>query len=853
MPDWSIAIIDSGGQTQFLPNPLDAKVNDTVSWGNRTTRVQSLAISGVAWGDIQPGNSSDLFTPTSAGVVTYTCTSGSQTARGTINVTVLLLCFLLMGLFTAPARAQSGTPIDCAPLVGQPLQPPPTIGRIDSDPMKPSIVRGSLVTAGTLERIAVTKTLAAGPVLPNIQCFQQWFRAYSKDQPRGSQDPRTTTVLNPLPGPIIRGRVGDLVELTFVNAIDKTNFNKADSGRCDQNDKILNGQKVNIYPGTDKYPDCFNESIITNVHYHGTHTNPSSTGDNVFLEIAPWPRDPSGNLLPDFPQPRAALSDFFTACEAQYPAPRNTAKQWPRLFSQAPQSYQNWVNSTVQNFGPAGWFDQNQRAVLNGAWPQYLVGAAPYCFQLPDYTPATWPPAPQASLHSAHAEGAGSSEHDVSQDPTSPLIMGQAPGTHWYHAHKHGSTTINVSNGMTGVFIIEGKYDDEIDDGYGKNITKQVMVIQQIGGLPHLERGSGTQPYFSVNGQLQPTIAMRPGEVQMWRIANTSSRAGAFFLAPTTQANCLTTTNTLAWKQLAQDGVQFNDTNYNASWNNCGAFLLASGNRADLLVKAPSTAGTYAVLVNNTVDPSDRGPTATKLTLLNVIVSGTANSMIFLPHAPSFPPFLADIQASEVKATRRLVFASSALNATTNAPPPPSQHTIDGKLFDGEVGAAVVMNQVEEWTIVNETYPKPPSPLQPPPGGVNVISHPFHIHINPFQLVEIFDPNATLANGTPVYITSGTPGTGQCLISLTDPSTWHPCSQVSKPANIWWDVFSIPSGKVFNNNGTAVPIPGYFRMRSRFVDFAGYYVLHCHILAHEDRGMMTVVYVTPLQPPFSHH
>jgi hypothetical protein len=36
-------------------------------------------------------------------------------------------------------------------------------------------------------------------------------------------------------------------------------------------------------------------------------------------------------------------------------------------------------------------------------------------------------------------------------------------------------------------------------------------------------------------------------------------------------------------------------------------------------------------------------------------------------------------------------------------------------------------------------------------------------------------------------------------------------------------------------------------MRSRFVDFPGVYVLHCHILAHEDRGMMTIVAVA--QPP----
>jgi hypothetical protein len=30
-------------------------------------------------------------------------------------------------------------------------------------------------------------------------------------------------------------------------------------------------------------------------------------------------------------------------------------------------------------------------------------------------------------------------------------------------------------------------------------------------------------------------------------------------------------------------------------------------------------------------------------------------------------------------------------------------------------------------------------------------------------------------------------------------------------------------------------------MRSRFVDYRGSYVLHCHILAHEDRGMMMMV------------
>ena len=47
-------------------------------------------------------------------------------------------------------------------------------------------------------------------------------------------------------------------------------------------------------------------------------------------------------------------------------------------------------------------------------------------------------------------------------------------------------------------------------------------------------------------------------------------------------------------------------------------------------------------------------------------------------------------------------------------------------------------------------------------------------------------------------------------------------------------------------------IPGYFKMRSRFVDFVGSYVMHCHILIHEDRGMMQLVEVVSDKPPYVH-
>jgi hypothetical protein len=88
---------------------------------------------------------------------------------------------------------------------------------------------------------------------------------------------------------------------------------------------------------------------------------------------------------------------------------------------------------------------------------------------------------------------------------------------------------------------------------------------------------------------------MKPGEVQMWRIANTSGRSGAFFVAPPPG---------FKWRRIAQDGVQLADANYQSSENK--PFLMAAGNRVDLLVQAPAMpAALFPVVVRNDVDPSD--------------------------------------------------------------------------------------------------------------------------------------------------------------------------------------------------------------------------------------------------------
>jgi FtsP/CotA-like multicopper oxidase with cupredoxin domain len=274
--------------------------------------------------------------------------------------------------------------------------------------------------------------------------------------------------------------------------------------------------------------------------------------------------------------------------------------------------------------------------------------------------------------------------------------------------------------------------------------------------------------------------------------------------------------------------------------------------------------------VQNEVDPGDLS-SASKVTFLTVNLTGDkvdpkSKQGQFIPQAPSFPPYLADITSAEVTGKKKLMFATVGPPA---GPPNPPKHTIDGKSFDGEVGAVVLLNTVEEWTVMNTT----PN-----------ISHPFHIHINPFQVVEVFEPNATIndpATGQPVnkyvFDRSDLKVAGQCLLDRFNSDTWKPCDAPEVVTNrIWWDVFPIPSGRkvntkaklttdpatgkptvVLDSNGKVVyeqvTVPGYFKMRSRFVDYAGYYVLHCHILAHEDRGMMTIVEVAPSRTPYSHH
>ena len=100
-------------------------------------------------------------------------------------------------------------------------------------------------------------------------------------------------------------------------------------------------------------------------------------------------------------------------------------------------------------------------------------------------------------------------------------------------------------------------------------------------------------------------------------------------------------------------------------------------------------------------------------------------------------------------------------------------------------------------------------------------------YVNPFQIVEIAHfVKASTKPGTSKGNTVVVPYRvkSQKWYAYYHVQCWKP--EVAR----WQDVITLPPR-------------GWVKTRSRFLDFQGTYVLHCHILNHEDQGMMLTVNV----------
>ena len=614
---------------------------------------------------------------------------------------------------------------------------------------------------------AVLKILDEEKTYHDTACMKQtgrmrYFSGYDEINP---DNVWPTTKGFPTPGPTLRARVGDTVQVTLLNHVNVNSkfplsLDVADKGQaCDRNVSVGPDGAINTYPGDPSFenpPNCFHGSSTTNLHFHGTHTSPSGIADNVLLNIRPSPQV-DGKPVVDEKLVAPLFKKIFAACGDGHQ---------PMLWTDWPPEWQALQKKLLTEFDKTlppdqQLWPQNEKAIAQHQLPQYYMGAFPNCFKIPEWN-------------------------------CQKNSMGQAPGTHWYHAHKHGSTALNLSNGMAGVLIIEGDYDEKLKPFFTK---ERVLIVQEYAAVLGSLRAQTGNDLVYVNGQFTPVLQMNPNEMQLWRVVNACHQAALPLNAPPAAG--------IKWVQTAQDGVQFDTRNYDPSLTNASFPVparskapfgsLAAGNRIDLLVQAPSAPGSF---------PVTYGSSNTVLFSVKVEqdanVPAIPNPMPFPTREqfPTMPGFLADIKPSDVTVRRDLRFKSSPTPKTDPRVTPPSTHTINEKQFEmGTIDQTMQLGAIEEWTLFNDA------------AGA---AHPFHIHVNPFQVLEIKDPKQ---NGG---------------VAVTLPAPW-----------IWWDNFAIPPG-------------GYVKILTRFSDFTGLYVLHCHILSHEDRGMMQLVQVVPNTTNMTH-
>ncbi len=339
-------------------------------------------------------------------------------------------------------------------------------------------------------------------------------------------------------------------------------------------------------------------------------------------------------------------------------------------------------------------------------------------------------------------------EYDLSRHPAGNL--------NFYHPHIHGNVSDQMWAGMAGALVIE---DDETTlSNYETHLLMlHDLALSGSSPAPHsmmMDYMHGKEGNIvMVNGQVNPLLYIKPGQVQRWRIVNASV---ARFYRLSLEGHSMHLIGTEGG--LVDRPYQINE------------IIVSPGERVDLLVKANQAAKTYRLLSL----PYDRGMnTLQQVTLLSMQYKGQSSTEAL--------PSVVNPNAA------RLDFATAML-------PPESFKTIslsmgqgrgyiNGETFTDHENCDVEMSMVggyEVWEIINQSG----------------MDHPFHHHVNHAQVLSITGGDAKYAS---LYTT-------------------------------------VPAMK----DVTIVPKWGRVELLMPVMDYTGMGMIHCHIIEHEDIGMMAM-------------
>lgn len=436
-------------------------------------------------------------------------------------------------------------------------------------------------------------------------------------------------------------------------------------------------------------------------------------------------------------------------------------------------------------------------------------------------------------------------------------------GTFWYHPHRHGSTAIQVASGMAGALVIRG-YRQPTPNKTGDldlltyGFKERTLVFQQIqyacydanGNIETDSNGSYICPnnqigeirdyqgfgpgewgksgrYTSINGEVQPFITQAvAGQVERWRIVHAGIRdsinlsihqmqniPSRLDLTPTGEKKLLSESCTgpiVSQHLIAADGLTLKQvmdktvTVFQPGYRYDALMQLPQEGRYCLIDEAASASANVDRAFSERhllgiiqVDKATSAPQSLTMALSNNAKQNIAPDML--------PAVLQDLQQNlklshfvphqDLPATPYKQFLE--FNIDTNADP--VQFQVNGKPYQpNRIDRTLELGKTDEWILTSK-----------------LASHPFHIHVNPFQVVAVYDPNGkdvSDINAVDNYDKSTTP----------DP-------QYRGLKGTWKDTIWVKNVK-----GASYKVV----VRTKYERYIGDFVLHCHILDHEDQGMM---------------
>jgi FtsP/CotA-like multicopper oxidase with cupredoxin domain len=394
----------------------------------------------------------------------------------------------------------------------------------------------------------------------------------------------------------------------------------------------------------------------------------------------------------------------------------------------------------------------------------------------------------------------------------------QPPGLYWYHPHIHGFTKLEVLGGASGAIIVEGierankavaglperviviRDQDLLNPNAPPSKSEPVipkMLFDNDGDAANTGTGFGKPAKdLSINFVPAPypdyppaVIEMKPDQQQLWRVLNASGITYLnleFRFAHAPQPMGL----------VAIDGVPLNQSGMIGDFVDWQTHLaVPPGGRVEFIVKAPPL-GTPGLLVTRTVDTGAGGENDPNRAIARIVVSKDAPdpASTLNPQPKPLPapatPWLGSVAPVRV---RKLYFSEKLLDPNNPNSATEFYLTVDGQTpqaFDPKSGVPnIVAKQgtVEDWVIENRS---------------NEL-HAFHIHQLHFLLVDY--------QGRPV----------------------------NEP--FLRDTVNVPY-----YNGRALEYPSVrLRMDFRDPNTVGDFIYHCHLLEHEDGGMMGLIRVEP--------